>query len=96
MVGLKSQLLYCETEILFFVHIILCIQVNKKFCELKRGNIGIAEKAQETRSGTSHKHSKYDLVMESKKSCFVSYVIVKSPSKPYIVVHLAYYYSSVM
>ena len=27
------------------------IQVNKKFCELKGGNIGIAEKAQETRFG---------------------------------------------
>ena len=26
------------------------VQVNKKFCELKGGNIGIAEKAQETRS----------------------------------------------
>ena len=26
-------------------------QVNKKFCELKGRNIGIAEKAKETRSG---------------------------------------------
>ena len=26
-------------------------QVNKKFCELKRGNIGIVEKAQDTRFG---------------------------------------------
>ena len=49
-------------------------QVNKKFCELKVGNIGIDEKAQETRSGTSHKHSKYDIVMVSQKSCFVSYI----------------------
>ena len=59
-------------------------QVNKKFCESKRG---IVEKAQETRSGTSHKHSKYNIVMVSQKSCFMSYVIVKSPSKPYIAVH---------
>ena len=29
----------------------LLVQVNKKFCELKGGNIGIAEKAKETRSG---------------------------------------------
>ena len=29
------------------------IQVNKKFCELKGGNIGIVEKAQETRFGMS-------------------------------------------
>ena len=28
-------------------------QVNKKFCELKGGNIGIVEKAQETRFGMS-------------------------------------------
>ena len=27
------------------------LQVNKKFCELKGGNIGIVEKAQETRFG---------------------------------------------
>ena len=27
------------------------VQVNKKFCELKGGNIGIVEKAQETRFG---------------------------------------------
>ena len=31
-------------------------QVNKKFCELKRGNIGIVEKAQETRFGMSPKY----------------------------------------
>ena len=29
------------------------IQVNEKFCELKGGNIGIVEKAQETRFGMS-------------------------------------------
>ena len=52
-----------------------------KFCELKGGNIGIVEKAQETRFGMSPKYSILD-------SYFVSYVIVKSPSKPYIVVHL--------
>ena len=34
-------------------------QVNKKFCELKRGNIGIVEKAQETRFGMSPKYSRY-------------------------------------
>ena len=63
-------------------------QVNKKFCELKGGNIGIVEKAQETRFGISLKYSRqlhWDSILES---CFVSYVIVKSPSKPYIVVHL--------
>ena len=57
------------------------IQVNTKFCELKGGTIGIA--AQVTRSGMSHKHRKYYIVVVSQKSCFVSYVIVKSPSKPY-------------
>ena len=62
----------------------LYIQVNKKFYELKRGNIGIVEKAQETRFGMSPKYI-WDSILES---CFVSYVIVKSPSKPYIVVHL--------
>ena len=35
------------------------IQVNKKFCELKGGNIGIVEKAQETRFGMSPKYSRY-------------------------------------
>ena len=35
------------------------IQVKKKFCELKRGNIGIVEKAQETRFGLSPKYSRY-------------------------------------
>ena len=34
-------------------------QVNKKFCELKVGNIGIVEKAQETRFGMSPKYSRY-------------------------------------
>ena len=34
-------------------------QVNKKFCELKGGNIGIVEKAQETRFGMSPKYSRY-------------------------------------
>ena len=34
-------------------------QVNKKFCELKGGNIGIVEKAQETRFGMSRKYSRY-------------------------------------
>ena len=29
--------------------------INLKFCELKRGNIGIVEKAQETRFGMSPK-----------------------------------------
>ena len=35
------------------------IQVNKKFCELKGGNIGIVEKAQETIFGMSPKYSRY-------------------------------------
>ena len=35
------------------------IQVNKNFCELKRGNIGIVEKAQGTRFGMSPKYSRY-------------------------------------
>ena len=35
------------------------VQVNKKFCELKGGNIGIVEKAQETRFGMSSKYSRY-------------------------------------
>ena len=34
-------------------------QVNKKFCELKGRNIGIVEKAQETRFGMSPKYSRY-------------------------------------
>ena len=34
-------------------------QVKKKFCELKGGNIGIVEKAQETRFGMSPKYSRY-------------------------------------
>ena len=38
---------------------LLYIQVNKKFCELKRGNIGIVEKAQETRFGLTPKYSRY-------------------------------------
>ena len=33
-------------------------QVNKKFCELKGGNIGV-EKAQVTRFGMSPKYSRY-------------------------------------
>ena len=39
--------------------IILLLQVNLKFCELKGGNIGIVEKAQETRFGMSPKYSRY-------------------------------------
>ena len=41
------------------VKTILYIQVNKKFCELKGENIGIVEKAQETRFGMSPKYSSY-------------------------------------
>ena len=37
---------------------LLLLQVNKKFCELKGGNIGIVEKAQETRFGMSPKYSR--------------------------------------
>ena len=37
--------------------LIQCMQVNIKICELKGGNIGIVEKAQETRFGlVSHRH----------------------------------------
>ena len=42
-----------------YIHIHVHIQVNKKFCELKGGNIGIVEKAQETRFGMSPKYSRY-------------------------------------
>ena len=61
-------------------------QVNKKkSVNLKGENIlGIVEKAQVIRFGMSQKYSRYI----GMKSCFVSYVIVKSPSKPYIIVHL--------
>ena len=38
---------------------LLYTQVNKKFCQLKGGNIGIVEKAQETRFGMSPKYSRY-------------------------------------
>ena len=48
--------------------------------------MGIVEKAQETRFGMSTKYSRY-IGMSILESCFVSYVIVKSPSKPYTVVH---------
>ena len=34
-------------------------QVNKKFCELKGGNIGIVEKAQEARFDMAPKYSRY-------------------------------------
>ena len=34
-------------------------QVKKNFCELKGGNIGIVEKAQETRFGMSPKYCRY-------------------------------------
>ena len=57
-----------------YIHIIhVCtyiLQVNKKFCELKGGNIGIVEKAQETRFGMSPKYSRYIGIA----SCFVSYI----------------------
>ena len=56
----------CETQQLiptrpsvFHIIIIYILQVNKKFCELKGGNIGIVEKAQETRFGMSPKYSSY-------------------------------------
>ena len=47
----------------------------KKFCELKRENRGIVEKAQETRFGMSPKYSRYSGI--ALESCFVPYVIVK-------------------
>ena len=40
-----------------YIHVYNYIQVNKKFCELKGGNIG--EKAQETRFGMSPKYNRY-------------------------------------
>ena len=49
---------YSHTVVATVVHAILAsliivTQVNLKFCELKGGNIGIVEKAQETRFGMS-------------------------------------------
>ena len=35
------------------------VYIQVKFCELKGGNIGIVEKAQETRFGMSPKYSSY-------------------------------------
>ena len=40
-------------------HVQILLQVNKKFCELKGGHIGIVEKAQETIFGISPKYSRY-------------------------------------
>ena len=40
------------------IHSYIFVQVNKKFFELKGGNIGIVEKAQETRFGMSPKYSR--------------------------------------
>ena len=40
-----------------FIHVY--IQVNLKNCELKGGNIGIVEKAQETRFGMSPKYGRH-------------------------------------
>ena len=49
-----------ETSIIkVFSTMAIILQVNKKFCELKGGNIGIVEKAQETRFGMSPKYSRY-------------------------------------
>ena len=53
----RLQVLYKSTLNVGVVIIIL--QVNEKFCELKGGNIGIVEKAQETRFGMSPKYSRY-------------------------------------
>ena len=50
----------CMYNVYVYVHVYVHIQVNKKFCELKGGrNIGIVEKAQETRFGMSPKYSSY-------------------------------------
>ena len=40
-------------------YVYIHVQVIKKLCELKGGNIGIVEKAQETRFGMSQKYSRY-------------------------------------
>ena len=64
---------------MFYTTSSLHVLVNR---ELKAGNIGIVEKAQEIRFGMSQKCSRY-IGIASSKSYFVSYVIVKSPSKPY-------------
>ena len=51
------------------------------------------EKAQETRFGYDGMSPKYRYIGDSiLESCFVSYVIVKSPSKPYIIVHSTQHY----
>ena len=49
---------FYKSAIMFTVRLIL-LQVKKKFYELKGGNIGIVEKAQETRFGISPKYSSY-------------------------------------
>ena len=75
--------------VLMYDHVLskkLNIQV-KKSCE---GEIiiGIVKKAQESRFGiyvSEVWQIQWDSILES---CFVSYVIVKTPSKPYIVVQL--------
>ena len=43
----------CHSTITAHYEVDLIVQVNKKFRELKGGNIGIVEKAQETRFGMS-------------------------------------------
>ena len=42
-----------------YMQCVYILQVNKKFCELKGGHIGIVEKAQETRFGMFPKYSRY-------------------------------------
>ena len=64
----------------------LRLRIQQRTSKLEGGNIGIVEKAQETRFGMSPKYSRY-IWIAFLESCFV-HVIVKSPSKPYIVVHL--------
>ena len=49
-VGESEHNVYAHTEYNYYT---------SKFCELKGGNIGIVEKAQETRFGMSPKYSSY-------------------------------------
>ena len=54
---MELHIIVDKVEVLLYVNIIL--HVNKKNCELNGGNIGIVEKAQETRFGMSTKYSRY-------------------------------------
>ena len=59
LIYMNKHCLFCPPSIMIVVYIHDIVQVKKKFCELKGGNIGIVEKAQETRFGMSRKYSRY-------------------------------------